>query len=149
MSETTAEFLLERLHENGVRRIYGYPGDGINAIVGALAKFTDKLEFVQVRHEEMAAFMACAHAKWTGQVGVCMATSGPGAIHLLNGLYDAKLDHQPAVAIVGEPPRSALGGSYQQEIDLPVLVKDVADRYVGRAPVAAQFPHLLDRAMRI
>ena len=81
MGETTAEFLLERLHENGVRRIYGYPGDGINAIVGALEKFTDKLEFVQVRHEEMAAFMACAHAKWTGEVGVCLATSGPGAIH--------------------------------------------------------------------
>src|SRR3978361_214484 len=125
MSETTAEFLLERLHENGVRRIYGYPGDGINSIVGALAKFTDKLEFVQVRHEEMAAFMACAHAKWTGEVGVCLATSGPGAIHLLNGLYDANLDHQPVVAIVGQQSLMSIGGRYQQELDLQTLFKDV------------------------
>ena len=107
MAKTTAEFLLERLHENGVRRIYGYPGDGINAIVGALEKFTDKIEFVQVRHEEMAAFMACAHAKWTGEVGVCLATSGPGAIHLLNGLYDAKLDH--AAGARDRRPAGAVG----------------------------------------
>ena len=105
MKEKTADFLLARLHENGVRRIYGYPGDGINAIVGALARSKDKIEFVQVRHEEMAAFMACAHAKWTGEVGVCLATSGPGAIHLLNGLYDAKLDHAPVLAIVGQQAR--------------------------------------------
>ena len=105
MGETTADFLLERLHENGVRRIYGYPGDGINAIVGALERHKDQIEFVQVRHEEMAAFMACAHAKWTGEVGVCLATSGPGAIHLLNGLYDAKLDHAPVLAIVGQQAR--------------------------------------------
>src|SRR3982751_2490801 len=101
----TADFLLERLHQNGVRRIYGYPGDGINAIVGALDRAKELLEFVQVRHEEQAAFMACAHAKWTDEVGVCLATSGPGAIHLLNGLYDAKLDHAPVLAIVGQQSR--------------------------------------------
>ena len=129
MGQTTAEFLLQRLHENGVRRIYGYPGDGINAIVGALEGFSDRIEFVQARHEEMAAFMACAHAKWTGEVGVCLATSGPGAIHLLNGLYDAKLDHQPVLAIVGQQARAALGGSYQQEVDLQTLFKDVAHEY--------------------
>src|SRR3954463_3101074 len=100
MGETTADFLLGRLHENGVRRIFGYPGDGINAIVGALERQKDLIEFVPVPHEGQAAFMACAHAKWTGEVGVCLATSGPGAIHLLNGLYDAKLDHAPVLAIV-------------------------------------------------
>src|SRR5437762_5830426 len=123
MGMTTADFLLERLHENGVRRIYGYPGDGINALVGALERAKDKIDCVQVRHEEMAAFMACAHAKWTGEVGVCLATSGPGAIHLLNGLYDAKLDHKPVLAIVGQQSRMALGGDYQQEVDLPALFK--------------------------
>src|SRR3954449_6982119 len=149
MGETTADFLLERLHANGVRRIYGYPGDGINAIVGALDRQRDKLEFVQVRHEEMAAFMACAHAKWTGEVGVCLATSGPGAIHLLNGLYDAKLDHQPVVAIVGQQARSALGGTYQQEVDLQTLFKDVAHEFCETAMDAAQIRHLVDRAHRI
>src|SRR5437899_10437358 len=126
MAQTTAEFLLDHLAETGVGRIYGYPGDGINAIVGALERQKDKLEFVQVRHEEMAAFMACAHAKWTGEVGVCLATSGPGAIHLLNGLYDAKLDHAPVLAIVGQQARSALGRRYQQEVDHQSLFKDVA-----------------------
>ena len=149
MSQTSADFLLERLYENGVRRIYGYPGDGINAIVGALERFKDKLEFVQVRHEEMAAFMACAHAKWTGEVGVCLATSGPGAIHLLNGLYDASLDHKPVMAIVGQQSRMALGGNYQQEVDLPVLFKDVAHEYVHMATDPAQIRHLVDRAHRI
>jgi pyruvate dehydrogenase (quinone) len=149
MAETTADFLLERLHENGVRRIYGYPGDGINAIVGALERQKDKIEFVQVRHEEMAAFMACAHAKWTGEVGVCLATSGPGAIHLLNGLYDAKLDHAPVMAIVGQQARSALGGHYQQEVDLQVLFKDVAHEYCQLATEPAQIRHLVDRAHRI
>src|SRR5438874_4125936 len=149
MGQTTAEFLLERLYENGVRRIYGYPGDGINAIVGALARFQDKIEFVQVRHEEMAAFMACGHAKWTGEVGVCLATSGPGAIHLLNGLYDAKLDHAPVLAIVGQQARAALGGSYQQEVDLQVLFKDVASEYVVTITNPAQMRHAVDRAMRI
>jgi pyruvate dehydrogenase (quinone) len=149
MGQTTADFLLERLHENGVRRIYGYPGDGINAIVGALARAEDKIEFVQVRHEEMAAFMACAHAKWTGEVGVCLATSGPGAIHLLNGLYDAKLDHAPVLAIVGQQARSALGGHYQQEVDLQTLFKDVAHEYCEMATDASQIRHLVDRAHRI
>src|SRR5436309_572599 len=149
MGQTTAEFLLERLHENGVRRIYGYPGDGINAIVGALEKFTNKIEFVQVRHEEMAAFMAAAHAKFTGEVGVCLATSGPGAIHLLNGLYDAQLDHQPVLAIVGQQARAALGGAYQQETDLANLFKDVAGAFVQQAATPAQVRHLVDRAMRI
>src|SRR5213082_1691460 len=149
MGQLTADFLLERLAENGVRRIYGYPGDGINAIIGALERHKDKLEFVQVRHEEMAAFMACAHAKWTGEVGVCLATSGPGAIHLLNGLYDAKLDHQPVMAIVGQQARSALGGSYQQEVDLQSLFKDVAHEYCELATEPAQMRHAVDRAMRI
>ena len=149
MSQTTADFLLERLHENGVRRIYGYPGDGINAIVGALERHKDQLEFVQTRHEEMAAFMACAHAKWTGEVGVCLATSGPGAIHLLNGLYDAKLDHAPVLAIVGQQSRAALGGHYQQEVDLQTLFKDVAHEYCQMASDPAQIRHLIDRGHRI
>jgi pyruvate dehydrogenase (quinone) len=132
-----------------VRRIFGYPGDGINAIVGALERQKDLIDFVQVRHEEMAAFMACAHAKWTGEVGVCLATSGPGAIHLLNGLYDAKLDHQPVMAIVGQQSRMALGGNYQQEVDLQVLFKDVANEYCQMAYDPAQIRHLIDRAHRI
>src|SRR3954466_12573021 len=126
---TTADFMLDRLREWEVERIYGYPGDGINGIVGALERHRDSVDFIQARHEEMAAFMACAHAKWTGEVGVCLATSGPGAIHLLNGLYAAKLDPQPVLAIVGQQARSALGGSYQQEVDLQSLFKDVAHEY--------------------
>src|SRR5581483_5639486 len=118
MAKQVSDFLLERLAAWGIKRIYGYPGDGINGILGALERHQDLFSFVQVRHEEMAAFMACAHAKFTDEVGVCLATSGPGAIHLLNGLYDAKMDHQPVVAIVGQSARSALGGSYQQEVDL-------------------------------
>ena len=149
MSQTTADFLLERLHENGVRRIYGYPGDGINGLMGALDRSSESIDFVQVRHEEMAAFMACGHAKYTGEVGVCLATSGPGAIHLLNGLYDAKLDHQPVVAIVGQQARAAIGGHYQQEVDLQTLFKDVAGEYVQTASTAAQIRHLIDRAVRI
>src|SRR5437867_10048585 len=130
MAETTSDFLVKRLAEWGVRRIYGYPGDGINGIMGALGRAEDSMQFVQVRHEEMAAFMACAHAKFTGEVGVCLATSGPGAIHLLNGLYDAKMDHQPVVAIVGQSSRAAIGGEYQQEVDLLWLVQGVAHAYV-------------------
>jgi pyruvate dehydrogenase (quinone) len=149
MRQTTADFLLERLHENGVRRIYGYPGDGINSVVGALERHKDQIEFVQVRHEEMAAFMACGHAKWTGEVGVCLATSGPGAIHLLNGLYDAKLDHAPVLAIVGQQSRLALGGHYQQEVDLQTLFKDVAHEYCQMATEPGQIRHLVDRAHRI
>jgi pyruvate dehydrogenase (quinone) len=143
------DFLLKRLSEWGVKRIYGYPGDGINGIMGALARVEDRIEFVQVRHEEMSAFMACGHAKFTGEVGVCLATSGPGAIHLLNGLYDAKLDHQPVLVIVGQQALPALGGSYQQEVDLLTLFKDVAHEYVHMASSPEQVRHLVDRALRI
>jgi pyruvate dehydrogenase (quinone) len=149
MAELVADFVLARLKQWGVHRIYGYPGDGINALLGAFDRAKDDPELIQVRHEEMAAFMACAHAKWTGEAGVCMATSGPGAIHLLNGLYDAKLDHQPVVAIVGQQARSALGGHYQQEVDLQVLFKDVAHEYVHVAMELSQIRHLIDRSMRI
>jgi pyruvate dehydrogenase (quinone) len=149
MAQSVADFLVERLSEWGVKRIYGFPGDGINGIMGALDRASDKVEFVQVRHEEMAAFMACGHAKFTGQVGVCLATSGPGAIHLLNGLYDAKLDHQPVVAIVGQQALSSLGGDYQQEVDLMSLFKDVAHEFVHMVSTPSQVRHLIDRAMRI
>src|SRR6201986_3670858 len=133
MKDKVSDFLLKRLSEWGIRRIYGFPGDGINGIMGALDRAGDLLDFVQVRHEEMAAFMACAHAKFTGEIGVCMATSGPGAVHLLNGLYDAQMDHQPVVAIVGQQSRAAMGGSYQQEVDLTTLFKDVAGAFVEMA----------------
>jgi pyruvate dehydrogenase (quinone) len=149
VGQLVADYVLERLSEWGVRRIYGYPGDGINAFLGAFDRADGDPEFVQVRHEEMAAFMACGHAKFTGEVGVCIATSGPGAIHLLNGLYDAKLDHQPVVAIVGQQAMSSLGGSYQQEVDLTSLFKDVAHEYVHMATIPAQVRHLVDRAVRI
>src|SRR3954463_87779 len=125
MSKTVGDFFWQRLREWGVHRVFGYPGDGINGLVGALDRAQNNPEFVQVRHEEMAAFMAAAHAKFTGEVGVCLATSGPGAIHLLNGLYDAKMDHVPVVALVGQQARTGLGASYQQEIDLHNLFKDV------------------------
>src|SRR5205823_6125711 len=149
MTELVADFILERLREWGVHRIYGYPGDGINALLGALDRANGDPELIQVRHEEMAAFMACGHAKFSGEVGVCLATSGPGAIHLLNGLYDAKLDHQPVLAIVGQQARQALGGDYQQEVDLVTLFKDVAHEYVQMATHPAQMRHLIDRAIRI
>jgi pyruvate dehydrogenase (quinone) len=146
---TVGDYLVQRLSSWGVHRVYGYPGDGINGIMGALERAEDRMRFIQVRHEEMAAFMACAHAKFTGQVGVCLATSGPGAIHLLNGLYDAKMDHQPVVAIVGQSARAAIGGSFQQEVDLLSLFKDVANEYVHMASSPEQVRHLVDRAMRI
>ncbi len=149
MTQLVADFLLERLRAWGVRRVFGYPGDGINAIIGAFDRAEGNPEFIQVRHEEMAAFMACGHAKFTGEIGVCLATSGPGAIHLLNGLYDAKLDHAPVLAIVGQQARAALGGSYQQEVDLVSLFKDVAGEYVQMATVPEQMRHLVDRAIRI
>jgi len=149
MATTVGDFLLHRLAEWGVRRVYGYPGDGINGIMGAFGRSKGKIDFVQARHEELAAFMACAHAKFTGEVGVCLATSGPGAIHLLNGLYYAKMDHQPVVAIVGQQKRAAIGGDYQQEVDLLSLFKDVAHEYVHMATTPAQVRHLIDRAIRI
>ena len=149
MSVNVSDFLIRRLNEWGLHRIYGFPGDGINGIIGAIGRAGDKVDYVQVRHEEMSAFMACAHAKFTGEVGVCLATSGPGAVHLLNGLYDAKMDHQSVVAIVGQQARMAMGGSYQQEVDLLSLFKDVAGDYVHMATVPSQMRHLVDRAVRI
>jgi pyruvate dehydrogenase (quinone) len=149
MAKLVADFLIKRITEWGLKRIYGYPGDGINGIIGAIDRAGDKIDYVQVRHEELAAFMACAHAKFTGEVGICLATSGPGAIHLLNGLYDAKMDHQSVVAIVGQQARAALGGDYQQEVDLISLFKDVAHEYVHMASTPVQVRHLVDRAIRI
>ncbi|MDQ3866792.1 MAG: thiamine pyrophosphate-requiring protein [Actinomycetota bacterium] len=147
-ADTVGDFLVERLREWGVRRVFGYPGDGINGVVLAFGReAAEGIEWVQARHEEMLAFMACGQAKFTGEVGVCVATSGPGAIHLLNGLYDAKLDHQPVVAIVGQQARSALGGSYQQEVNLEVLFSDVA-AYVEEVVDPAQARHVVDRAFR-
>jgi len=148
MADTVGDYILKRLHAWGVKRIYGYPGDGIGGLVAAIGR-DDTIDFIQTRHEEEAAFMACAHAKWTGDVGVCLATSGPGAIHLLNGLYDAKLDHQPVLAIVGQQAQAALGGNYQQEVDLQVLFKDVAGEYVHTCMSPTQVRHLIDRGMRI
>src|ERR1700743_3266338 len=144
-----SDHLLERLSAWGVRVVYGYPGDGINGIMGAFNRNDHGIRFIQARHEEMAAFMACAHAKFTGEGGGCVATSGPGAIHLLNGLYDAKLDHTPVVAIVGQSARSAIGGNYQQEVDLPSLFKDVAHEYVHTCMTADSAGMLVDRALRI
>ena len=149
MADTVGDFLVKRLTQWGVRRVFGYPGDGINGILTAFGRAPDAIEFVQVRHEEEAAFMAGGHAKFTGGVGVCLATSGPGAIHLLNGLYDAKLDHQPVVALVGQAVRASLGGHFQQEVDLAALFKDVAGQYVQVCTAPAQARHLIDRAMRI
>lgn len=149
MAKLVGDFIIQRLHAWGVRRIYGYPGDGINGLLGALDRNQELVDFIQVRHEELAAFAACAHAKFTGEVGVCLATSGPGAIHLLNGLYDAKLDHAPVVAIVGQQASYALGGDYQQEVDLVSLFKDVAAEYVHMVSHPAAVRHHIDRALRI
>ncbi|WP_233237053.1 thiamine pyrophosphate-requiring protein [Bordetella sp. LUAb4] len=148
MTTTVGDFLVERLYAWGVRRIFGYPGDGINGVFGALRRAQGKIEFVQARHEEMAAFMASAHAKFTGELGVCIATSGPGASHLLTGLYDARMDHVPVLAIAGQQARAALGGHYQQELDLVSMFKDVAGAFVQQAVVPGQVRHLVDRAVR-
>ncbi len=148
MSGTVGDFLVERLYQWGVRRIFGYPGDGINGVFGALNRAGGKIQFIQARHEEMAAFMASAHAKFTGELGVCIATSGPGASHLLTGLYDARMDHQPVLAIVGQQARAALGGHYQQELDLVSMFKDVAGAFVQQASTPQQARHLVDRAVR-
>ena len=144
-----SDYLLERLRAWGVQTVFAYPGDGINGLLAAWGRADNQPEFVQARHEEMAAFEAVGYAKFTGRVGVCAATSGPGAIHLLNGLYDAKLDHVPVVAIVGQTNRSAMGGSYQQEVDLLNLYKDVASEYVQMVTVPEQLPNVLDRAIRV
>jgi pyruvate dehydrogenase (quinone) len=148
MGELVSDFVLKRLRAWGVHRVFGYPGDGINGFLGAFGRAEDDPEFIQVRHEEMAAFMACAHAKFTGEIGVCIATSGPGAIHLLNGLYDAKLDHQPVLAIVGQQKRMSLGAHYQQEVDLQTLFKDVSDAFINTCVHPAQARHLVDRGIR-
>ena len=146
---TVADYLLERLRAWDVTKVFAYPGDGINGILAAWGRAGNDPTFIQARHEEMAAFEAVGYAKFTGRFGVCMATSGPGAIHLLNGLYDAKLDHVPVVAIVGQTSRSAMGGSYQQEVDLLSLFKDVASEYVQMVTVPEQLPGVLDRAIRV
>jgi pyruvate dehydrogenase (quinone) len=147
--QTVGSRILERLSEHGVRRVHGYPGDGINGILGGFHDHGERIEFIQAAHEELAAFMACAEAKLGDDVGVCLATSGPGAIHLLNGLYDAKLDHQPVVAIVGQQKAISLGSSYQQEVDLASLFKDVASDYVQVIIDPAQVRHVIDRAVQI
>jgi pyruvate dehydrogenase (quinone) len=149
MAQSVASFMLRRLHEDwGVRRIYGYPGDGISGFMGALRELDGSPEFIQVRHEVIASFAACAHAKFTGEVGVCLATSGPGAVQLLNGLYDAKLDHQPVMAIVGQQKRASLGADWLQEVDLQSLFKDVAPGFAQTCMAPEQARHLVDRAMR-
>jgi pyruvate dehydrogenase (quinone) len=149
MAATVGEFIVQRLRDWGITRLYGYPGDGINGVFAALRKADNHPRFIQTRHEEMAAFMACAHAKFTGEVGVCIATSGPGAIHLLNGLYDAKMDHQPVVAIVGQSATTARGSDYQQEVDLMNLFKDVAKEYCQQVNSRMAARHIIDRAIRI
>ena len=148
MAQTVGDFLVNRLHDWGVRKVFGYPGDGINGVFGALNRAKGRIEFIQARHEEMAAFMASAYAKFTGKLGVCIATSGPGASHLITGLYDARLDHMPVLAITGQQARTAIGGHYQQEVDLPSMFKDVAGAFVQQASAPAQVRHLVDRAIR-
>ena len=148
MSQSVGEYMLHRLHEAwGVNRIYGYPGDGISGLMSAFQELGGKPEFVQVRHEVIASYAACAHAKFTDEVGVCVATSGPGAVQLLNGLYDAKLDHQPVVALVGQQQRVSLGSEWLQEVDLHALLKDVSE-FVQTCMDPGQARHLIDRAMR-
>ena len=150
MAMTVGDYFWARMKEWGVRTIFGYPGDGINGLLGALNRAGEEdFEFIQVRHEEMAAFMASAYAKFSGDLGVCLATSGPGASHLLTGLYDARLDHMPVLAITGQQARNAIGGHYQQEIDLQSMFKDVSGAFVQQASSPAQTRHLVDRAIRI
>ncbi len=149
MSTTVADYLLSRLREWGVDKVFAYAGDGINPLLGAWGRADNKPQFIQSRHEEMSAFEAVGYAKFSGKVGICAATSGPGAIHLLNGLYDAKLDHVPVVALVGQTNQSAMGGSYQQEVDLMTLYKDVASEYIEMVTVPQQLPNVLDRAIRV
>lgn len=149
MAQTVGDFFVQRLGEWGVRTIFGYPGDGINGVLGALNRADGAFDFIQVRHEEMAAFMASAYAKFSGELGVCLATSGPGASHLVTGLYDALLDHQPVLAIAGQQARAAIGGQYQQEVKLEAMFQDVAGAFVHQASSAPQVRHLVDRAVRI
>jgi pyruvate dehydrogenase (quinone) len=147
MGQIVADYVLHRVRDWGIHRVFGYPGDGINGFLGAFDRAGGDPEFIQARHEEMAAFMACGHAKFTGDIGTCIATSGPGAIHLLNGLYDAKMDHAPVLAIVGQQRRMSIGSEYQQEVDLDVLFKDVS-AFVSTCMHPGQARHLIDRAVR-
>ncbi|MBV8534129.1 MAG: thiamine pyrophosphate-requiring protein [Alphaproteobacteria bacterium] len=149
MAQKIGDFFWERMHQWGVRVVFGYPGDGINGFFGAMNRADGKIKFVQARHEEMAAFMASAYAKFSGKLGVCIATSGPGASHLLTGLYDARMDHMPVLAIAGQQARTAIGAHYQQELDLKTMFKDVAGAFVQEASAPAQVRHLADRAIRI
>src|SRR5512147_2485468 len=149
MAQTVGDFFWQRLHDWGVRTVFGYPGDGINGLLGAMNRADGAIELIQVRHEEMAAFMASAYAKFSGKLGVCLATSGPGASHLITGLYDARMDHMPMLAIAGQQARTAVGGHYQQELDLLSMFKDVAGAFVQQAMAPAQVRHLVDRAIRI
>src|SRR5688572_29979256 len=147
MAKTVADMLLERLIDWGVDTIFGYPGDGINGIFEALRTNQDKLRFIQVRHEESAAFAAVGYAKYTGRLGVCVATSGPGGIHLLNGLYDAKCDGQPVLAITGHTFHDLIGTHYQQDVDLVKVFADVAaynERVMGPAHVC----NVVDEAIK-
>jgi pyruvate dehydrogenase (quinone) len=146
---TVSDFVIERLRTWGVSRIYGFPGDGINGVVGAIARTKGKVDFVQVAHEELASLMACAHAKFSGEVGVCLSTGGPGAVHLLNGLYDAKLDHQPVVALVGQQAQEGIGANMQQETDLYSAFKDVGSAYITQVAKPEQVRHVIDRAFRV
>src|SRR4051794_32752392 len=147
MAKTVGDFVWERLHAWGVRRVFGYPGDGINGLLGALERRNGDIEFIQARHEEMAAFMATAHSKFTGEIGVCLATSGPGASHLITGLYDARLDHMPVLAIAGQAARMSRGAHFQQEMNLDRMFEDVAS-YVQEAEVPSQVRLLVDRGLR-
>src|ERR1700728_1606721 len=151
MAKMTSDWLVQRLKAWGVTRIYGYSGDGINGVLGALQRADEDgkgIEFVQVRHEEMAAFMATAHAKFTGELGVCLSTGGPGATHMLTGLYDAKLDHMPVLALVGQAEVTARGSSYQQELNLDRIFADVGS-YTAEVETPAQLRHVIDRGIRI
>ncbi len=148
MSQTVGEYFVERLEAWGIKTIFGYPGDGINGVLRGLQKAGDKFLFVQARHEEMAAFMACAYAKFTGEMGVCLSTGGPGATHMVTGLYDAKQDHQPVLAITGQAARSVRGAHYQQELNLDRLFAD-ASEYVQQGITPQQVGVILDRGIRI
>jgi pyruvate dehydrogenase (quinone) len=151
MTKMTSDWLVQRLKAWGVGRIYGYSGDGINGVLGALQRMDDHgrgIDFVQVRHEEMAAFMATGHAKFTGELGVCLSTGGPGATHMLTGLYDAKLDHMPVLALMGQAEVTARGASYQQELNLDRIFADVGN-YTAEVETPAQLRHVIDRGIRI
>lgn len=146
--ETVGDFIVSRLEQWGIDRVYGYSGDGINGVMGALRRSEDRVRMIQTRHEELAAFMACGHAKYTGQPGVVVTTSGPGAIHALNGLYDAAKDHMPVVAILGQQARTSLGSDFQQEVGLDSVLQDVSG-YTQTLMAPAQARHVVDRAMRV